>query len=62
MALRLPCVFACLWCVYGGVFIYTRAQTEREREGVCEISHKWNLDVAENCLHLKISTIPRTSI
>jgi len=52
------CVCACV-CVYSGVLIYTCAHADREG-GVYEISHKWNLDVAENCVYLKtfiISTI-----
>jgi hypothetical protein len=60
VAPRLPCMLArARVCVCGGVFIYMCVLEQIERRGVCEISHKWNLDVAENRLHLKTSTIPR---
>ena len=70
VAPHLPCVLLGLWCACvrvracvrarDGVFIYLCACTERERGGVCEISCKWNLDVAENC-HLKTPTTPKIS-
>jgi hypothetical protein len=52
------CVYVCVcvrWC------LYTYARTDRERGSVCELTHQWNLAVAENGLHLKTSTIPRIS-
>jgi hypothetical protein len=64
----LPFVLVCLCVrarvcsgVYIYIYIYMCVLVQIERGGECEISCKWNLDVAENCLHLKTSTIPRIS-
>ena len=57
------CVGGVCVCVHVRLIVclYIRVLAQIQREGVCEISCKWKLDVAENC-HLKTPTSPKISI
>jgi len=56
------CLHVCGVCVCAHVvvYLYIHVLTQIQREGVCEIFRKWNLDMAKN-YHLKTSTLPRIS-